>query len=243
MTLPEACFDVQVAQERLRGDMLGSPASLRALFLHGAGQSHRQRQRLLREDLAQRGFGSAAFDFSGHGDSSANQPSSLQTRLLQAQHVWQHLAAAQLDTLVGTSMSGEIAIRLACNAHTHIRHLVLIVGAIYDREAFTLPFGPAFSAAIRRPHSWRAAQTLELLATYCGGLTLVRALDDTVIPHEVADLLAQAARHARFVRRIDLVGVDHRISDTMAQDASLRRCIAAAIADSAMDEGELKRLS
>jgi len=137
-------------------------------------------------------------------------------------------------------MSGEIAIRLACDNTKRIEHMVLIVGAIYDRQAFTVPFGPAFSAAIRRPHSWRAAQTLELIATYRGGLTLIRALDDAVIPFEIADLLAQAARQARFVRQIDLPGIDHRISEKMQQDPVLRRRIATAIADGTPQHNDIR---
>jgi len=223
-------FSLPVGDEMLAGDIFGAPDSMQALFLHGAGQSHRQRQRPLREDLAQYGFGSAAFDFSGHGDSSSNAPSSLEKRLHQAQQVLQHVDSGKhIHTLVGTSMSGEIAIRLACATGERIRHVVSIVGAIYDRSAFTLPFGPAFTAAIRRPHSWHAAEVLEQIADYRGALTLIRALDDSIIPHEIADMLAQAARAARRVKIIDLAAVDHRVSETMAHDLALRQRIAAAI--------------
>jgi pimeloyl-ACP methyl ester carboxylesterase len=224
-------FSLTVGAEQLTGDILSPAAGAQALFLHGAGYSHRQRQRLLREELVQHGVGSAAFDFSGHGDSSANQPGSLQKRLQQAQQVLQHLShdGLQLDTLVATSMSGEIAIRLAHATANRIAHMVLMVGAIYNRTAFTLPFGPDFSAAIRQPYSWREAETLEMIADYRGGLTLIRTLEDAVIPFEVADLLAQAARNALFVRRIDIPGVDHRLSEKMAQDQGLRQHIANAI--------------
>lgn len=225
-------FGLTVGAEQLTGDVLSPATGVHALFLHGAGQSHRQRQRLLREALVQHGVGSAAFDFSGHGDSSANQPGSLQKRLQQAQQVLQHLDHhhdQHPDTLVATSMSGEIAIRLAHATANRIEHMVLMVGAIYSRTAFALPFGPDFSAAIRQPYSWREAETLEMMADYRGGLTLIRTLEDAVIPFEVADLLAQAARRARFVRRIDIPGVDHRLSEKMAQDQGLRQHIANAI--------------
>jgi uncharacterized protein len=225
-------FGLTVGTEHLTGDVLSLGAGVKALFLHGAGQSHRQRLRLLREELLQHDVGSAAFDFSGHGDSSANQPGSLQKRLQQAQQVLHHLDdnhGLQPDTLVATSMSGEIAIRLANTSANRIDHMVLMVGAIYTRNAFTLPFGPDFSAAIRQPYSWREAETLEMMSDYRGGLTLIRTLDDTVIPFEVADLLAQAARSARFVRRIDIPDVDHRLSEKIVQDQDLRQHIASAI--------------
>lgn len=223
-------FVLGVGDESIVGDTLAAPSALQALFLHGAGQSNRRRQQLLREELAQAGFGSAAFDYSGHGDSSAHSPASLQKRLQQAQAVRAHVDPGQhIHTVVGTSMSGEIAIRLACAPASKISHLVLIVGAIYARTAYTLPFGPAFSAAIRQPNSWRSAETLELIAQYRGGLTLIRALDDAVIPHEIATLLAEAAQAASFQRIIDLPHTDHRVSEKMAQDSLLRRQIAAAI--------------
>src|SRR5450830_1100146 len=108
-------FELALDDELLVGDTLGPAQQLQALLLHGAGHSQRQRQRLLREDLAHAGFGSAALDFSGHGESSGNSPASLQKRYQQAQAVLQQLDPEQrIHTLIGTSMSGEIAIRLAC---------------------------------------------------------------------------------------------------------------------------------
>ncbi|WP_034301833.1 alpha/beta fold hydrolase [Herbaspirillum sp. RV1423] len=230
-------FALPVDDETIAVDTLGSAEQLSALFLHGAGQSHRQRQRLLREELAEQGFGSIAFDFSGHGDSSANSPGSLQKRLREAEHVLQATNVAHaVHTVVGTSMSGEIAIRLACKPDSELTHLVMIVGAIYDRAAFALPFGPAFSAAIRRPQSWREAETLEFIRHYRGGLSIIRALDDAVIPHDVAELLVQAAQSARFRRLIDLPDTDHRLSEKMVQDALLRQRIAAIIRQENQEE-------
>lgn len=223
-------FELQVDDETIVGDVLGEPQQLRALFLHGAGQSDRQRQRLLREELAQSGFGSVALDFSGHGESSANSPGSLKKRLQQAQAVLAHIDTdGTIHTVVGTSMSGEIALRLACNRGSRINHAVLIVGAIYGRAAFSIPFGPEFSSIIRQPQSWRDAETLEFICDYRGGLTLIKALDDAVIPHEVADLLEQAAVSARFRQLIDLPETDHRVSEKMANDVALRQRIAATI--------------
>ena len=244
----ERRFELAVDDEIIVGDILsatnskdapGAPDVPGVLFLHGAGQSHRQRQRLLREDLAALGLGSIAFDFSGHGDSSANTPGSLKKRLHQAEQVRQHVDPQRhIHTVVGTSMSGEIAIRLACSGAGGIDHVVLMVGAIYDRAAFALPFGPEFSAAIRRADSWRDAETRELIRNYCGSLTIIRALDDTVIPYDVADLLMDAAQSARVRRLIDLPGVDHRLSEKIAQDAGLRRRIATAISADNLESRE-----
>lgn len=203
---------------------------VRTLVLHGAGQSSRERQRPLRQTLLEMGCASAALDFSGHGASTSRHPGSLEKRLEQAQALLDH-ATIGPRTVVGVSMGAEIALRLACRAQNQITHVVTMVGAIYDGAAFKLPFGPAFSAALRRHESWRDAQILQLLATYTGHLTLVRALDDAVIPHDVADLVRDHARVARHCRIVDLPGVDHRISERCANDQALRHSLARLIAN------------
>ncbi|MCA1327111.1 alpha/beta fold hydrolase [Herbaspirillum sp. alder98] len=222
-------FSLQVDDECVACDVLGA-SPVQTLVLHGAGQSSRQRQQPLRQTLADLGCASAALDFSGHGASTSHQPASLEKRLEQAQALLDH-ATTGPRTVVGVSMGGEIALRLACRAQNQITHVVTIVGAIYDGSAFALPFGPAFSAALRRHESWRDAEVLQLLATYTGRLTLVRALDDAVIPYDVADLVRDHARASRHCCIVDLPSVDHRISERCANDHALRHWLAQLIAN------------
>ncbi|MFL9922675.1 alpha/beta fold hydrolase [Herbaspirillum lusitanum] len=226
----ERAFRLETAAETLIGEILApSPdAEISTLLLHGAGQSSRQRQRALRNTLAQQGCGSAGFDFSGHGESSARTPNSLKKRWDEARQALSLLRPSQ-RTVVGTSMSGEIAMRLACDPALQISHLVTIVGAVYDHAAFELPFGPHFSAALRRPESWHNAATLDMIAGYRGGITLIRAANDAVIPAEIANLIAQRALAARFCRIMDLPDTDHRVSEKTQSDSALRLLIARAI--------------
>lgn len=223
----EQVFSFNTAAETIAGDTLGDGTAA-TLFLHGAGHSNRQRQRTLREYLCQAGMNSVAIDFSGHGDSTAHTPNSLSKRLDEAQQATSFLSAGP-HTVIGSSMSGEIAIRLACAPGNHFTHLVLLVGAIYDRAAFNLPFGPQFSAVIRQPQSWRHAATLELIASYTGDLTIIRALDDAVIPHDIADLLVAGATMARTRRIVDLEGCDHKVSERLRDDPHLLQQVGAAI--------------
>lgn len=224
---------LQAGAETLACDLITAPGcgAVSTLFLHGAGQSTRQRQWPLRETLAQHGHASAAIDFSGHGDSSALLPNSLAKRLDEAQAALDRLCDdGAARTVVGVSMSGEIAMRLACRPGNRIGHVVTIVGAVYDGAAFALPFGPDFSAALRRPGSWRDAESLRMIRQYPGRITLVRALEDKVIPAEVADLIRENAHAASACRIVDLPGVDHRVSERSAQDEHLRRSLAELIA-------------
>jgi pimeloyl-ACP methyl ester carboxylesterase len=232
---PSACvrenFTLQAGAETLAGDLISAPGcgAAQTLFLHGAGQSNRQRQWALRETLAALGCASAAIDFSGHGESSARQTNSLAKRLAEAQAALQGFTQAP-RTVVGVSMSGEIAMRLACLPENQVAHLVTIVGALYDGAAFELPFGPGFSTALRRPGSWRDADTLRLIGHYPGRITLVRANEDTVIPREIAELVRDNAHAAQDCRIVDLPGVDHRVSERSAQDPSLRGLLAQLVA-------------
>lgn len=223
-------FALPAGAETLAGDVIAADdGPVRILFLHGAGQSTRQRQWPLREALALRGHASAAIDFSGHGESSALQVNSLAKRLAEAQAALERFTQVP-RTVVGVSMSGEIALRLACREDNHISHAVTIVGAVYDAAAFELPFGPQFSAALRRPQSWRDAAVLELVEAYLGRITQVRAVEDTVIPGEVAELVREHARAAQSCRIVDLPGVDHRVSERCAVDGDLRNLLAGLIA-------------
>lgn len=219
-----------VGAETLAADLIRAAdgQAVHTLVLHGAGQGHRQRQWPLRQTLARLGCASAAIDFSGHGASSAVHPNSLSKRLAEAQAALERCTVAP-RTVVGVSMSGEIALRLACRPENQITHVVTLVGAIYDGAAFTLPFGPAFSTALRRPGSWREAEVLQMISHYRGRITLVRASEDAVIPAEVAELVRQHATAAD-CRIIDLAGVDHRISERSQHDAALREQLARLIA-------------
>lgn len=225
-------FALQSGAETLAGDIVsaGDNNPVHTLFLHGAGQSHKERLRPLRERLALQGYASAAIDFSGHGGSTALAPNSLAKRMAEAQAALDGFTTGP-RTVVGVSMSGEIAMRLACRPENRIAHLITIVGAIYDGAAFHLPFGPGFSAALRRPDSWRDAETLALIRHYRGRITLIRASEDQVIPGEIADLIAANAQAAEACRIVELPGIDHRVSERCAQDESLRELLAQLIAN------------
>ncbi|MBP0599740.1 alpha/beta hydrolase [Herbaspirillum sp. LeCh32-8] len=225
-------FTLQAGVETLACDIISTPGcgDVHTLFLHGAGHSTRQRQWPVREALARLGHASAAIDFSGHGDSSALQANSLAKRLAEAQSALDRFCRPP-RTVVGVSMSGEIAMRLACIAQNQITHIVTIVGAIYDGAAFHLPFGPDFSAALRRPDSWRDAHVLQQISGYRGRITLVRAAEDKVIPSEIAGLIRENAGAAADCRIVDLPGVDHRVSERSAEDEALRELLAQLIAN------------
>ncbi|CAB3764229.1 alpha/beta hydrolase [Paraburkholderia solisilvae] len=210
---------LNVPPESLALDRMTPDGRVGTLLLHGAA-AWRSGFTPLRVSLAKRGFSSAAFDFSGHGESSNNSPGSLARRLVEAEAVLRWLPDP-VHTVVGNSMSGEIAIRLAATLRDAKVHLVLLAAAIYHRNAFEVPFGQAFSDVIRQPESWRQSDALTAIESFTGSLTIVRATNDHVIPHSVADLIEHHARSACRKRIVDLTGQDHHVIAQSQRDAAL----------------------
>lgn len=201
-------FDVPFDGHTLKADHYVGRDSNRILYLHGAGASSRNGHHLLREALRQRGLGSVCFDAIGHGDTGgALAQSSVASRTRQAQAV---LRASPLDgplVVVGASMGAYNAIRLS--ERHKVDALVLIVPGVYTPSAYDVPFGPAFSAVIRRERSWDDSDAWDILSRFEGRLLIMHAEHDTVIPLEISDRLFGAATRAQS-RQLHIVqGAQH----------------------------------
>jgi pimeloyl-ACP methyl ester carboxylesterase len=193
-----ASFKIDYRTAVLRGDRYGRRCN--AVVLHGAGTSSRERFARLRRALNACGVPTVSFDYIGHGETGgALIGSSLAERTAQAAAVIERTAAEPL-TLIGASMSGYTAVTLT--RHFRVANLVLLVPAVYTAAAYRLPFGPAFSQAIRAPGSWRASDAWDLLARFRGNLLVIAAEQDDVIPREIVEGIyasAAAAAHRRLL--------------------------------------------
>ena len=180
----------------LVGDVTGAPCN--TLLLHGAGRSNRHRFTRLRTALANHQVHTAAFDFLGHGQTGGQLlGSSLAQRTAQAQAMVRAACSPETTpiTLIGVSMGGYTAVRLTQTFA--VSHLVLLVPAAYAPEAYELPFGPAFSACIRRPRSWQDSHAFERLGQFTGKLLIIAAEADQVIPTGVIQGLYRSAINAQ----------------------------------------------
>ncbi|WP_244223041.1 alpha/beta fold hydrolase [Cupriavidus lacunae] len=205
-------FAIDTGAEVLAADRLAADGCASCLVLHGgAGTSDRSHWLVLRQNLARRGIGSVAVDFSGHGESSARTPNSLSKRYREAVAALQYLDEAEPRAVIGISMSGEIAVRLAAAPRNRITRLVTLVGAAYDSAAFEVPFGPAFTKILRTPQSWRRSVVFEQIASFPGRLTVVRAAEDTVVPATIGELLVANARRAEHAEIVDILNTDHAL--------------------------------
>ncbi|MDC8756755.1 alpha/beta hydrolase [Janthinobacterium fluminis] len=202
-------FQLKYENWTLQGDIHVAPLDKRVLFIHGAGASSRSRFAELRRELHERGVGSTAFDCVGHGATGgAMAQSSLHSRTSQAAAV----AAAtgmgkQALAVFGFSMGAYNAIRLT--QQMRVDALILVVPGIYDPRAYALPFGPRFSAAIRRERSWIDSDAWGILAEFTGDLLVIAAADDAVIPAEIPQRLVASALVARSRRLHVVAGATH----------------------------------
>ncbi len=203
-----ACFSVDFAGTRLQGDATHG-AHGNVLLLHGAGASARNKFSIVRHALEERGVGMTCFDCIGHGETGGDMgTSSLENRTRQAQAV---IAAREMPAplaLMGFSMGAYNAIRLT---QTHeVASLILIVPGIYTPSAYTLPFGPQFSSAIRRERSWEDSDAWDMLAQYRGRLLVIAAGNDVVIPREIPERLVASSANAAWRRLLVVPDTEHR---------------------------------
>ena len=210
--------------ERLAIIRIGPNSSIpgRILFLHGAGFAHKGLSRPLATALSERGLASIAFDFSGHGESSHNSPSSLAKRISEARCVVNFLKEP-IDTLCAFSMGGYIALHLL--HFLPIRQLILFAPAIYHKRAMHVAFGAQFSRVIRQHKSWLKSDSETLLSSYRGKLLIFIGEADETIPFEVVTLLLTHTTQAEEKKVMVLPNVGHRIARAMSEDTVLCKYI------------------
>ncbi|WP_343730696.1 alpha/beta hydrolase [Duganella sp.] len=201
-------FDVPFDGKLLKGDHYVGRDSNRILYLHGAGNSTRRGHHLLRGALQQRGLGSVCFDAIGHGETGGTfAESSVASRTRQAQAVLAASALAEPLVVFGSSMGAYNAIRLS--EQHRVDALVLIVPGVYTPSAYEVPFGPEFSAIIRRERSWADSNAWNILSRFEGRLLVIHAEHDAVIPLEISERLVDAAPHAESRQLLIVPGAEH----------------------------------
>ncbi len=189
-------FRVDSGACTLTGDVVSNGTSPQVLILHGAGNASRGDYRLFRKELFNQGISSAAFDFVGHGDTGGElKSSSLISRTQQACNVLDSLNIQQPFSVIAASMGAYTAVRLL--EFYRIKSLVLIVPAMYDSRAYTVPFNKGFTEIIRQPQSWDRSDAWEILSGYRGRLFIIAAENDEVIPHGVVDKIYGSAVNAQ----------------------------------------------
>lgn len=221
-------FRVPFEGRELHADTLSGDSPLHLFGIHGGGASNRSVWDGLRQSLRQRGVGSTALDCVGHGRTGGIfADSSLHGRSRQARSVIAH-AGVRPTALAGISMGAYNALRLS--EELDAQALILIVPGIYTPEAHEVPFGPDFSAIIRRPRSWMDSDAWEILGRFRGRLLVIAGEQDNVIPLEIPERLHAAANRASRRELLVVPGAGHSgllpvLLDNPAWHASLLECV------------------
>lgn len=195
----------------LAGDTIRANANSQWLFLHGAGAGNRKRFEQLRALLADKKITSCSFDFIGHGETGGGLAgSSLESRVAQASAVVNSQAVVQPLSIVASSMGSYVAIKLT--ELYEVRNLILLAPAVYAAQAYTIPFGPAFTKAIRSPFSWRETDVWEILKNYKGNLLIYAAEKDQIIPRGVIERIYDSAQNTRSREMIIVEDATHSLA-------------------------------
>ena len=160
------------AQRRAGRD--SAPGST-VLALHGARANLHRWQPLL-TPLQALGVGSLAPSLSGHGPDTpiSLDQTSLAQNLREALR-FADLAGAPLRMVIGSSMGGALALRVAEHCAERIDTLVLCGPALYPEAAWTAAhFGVPFRSAISVPFGFLASRSLDFVRRFRGRVLLIQ---------------------------------------------------------------------
>ena len=144
------------------------------LFIHGARSDYTEMNALLAM-MQQHGVSSLSFNLSGHNRCSPVDiyHTSLQQNLQEAIRFYQHLFADQPHTVIGHSLGGALAVKLAVSFPETINRLILFCPAVYADAAYPVAFGRGFTQVISTPFSFLNSEIFAFLKRFTGKLVLV----------------------------------------------------------------------
>lgn len=224
------------------------------VFVLGGARSDFTRLNPLLYRLQAAGIGSLTGNLSGH--SLASEPGavspSLATNLDEARRFHTHIAQ-RCRTIVGHSLGAAITLKLAAQL-PQVDSIVLICPAVYPDQAHPLPFGPAFTAAIKKTYGFLDCDSYAFLkqfqgrvmivigeydglnsqrfaknsGTSAGSLWLAGAERYSPIPEEVTQALMQSVSAAR-LQCLFLADCDHGIAAHLRSNPAIADLVASAV--------------
>lgn len=210
-----SCGDEKISLSVVKPDQQTARDTF-VLFLPGGGETlGKERFRYFQDRLAEEGFFSASFDFSGVGDSSGeNNQSSLAKRVTETECVARHLQDqyAQKDfVLYGVSMGGYVALGVTKKLPHMSGKLIIQAPAAYAREAHTVNFDDEFTQILQRDKSWESSRSFDWLRDYEGGVLFLIGDEDEVIPAGVTREYRQILEGKSDAEYAEISGMQHNI--------------------------------
>ncbi|MGY2440709.1 alpha/beta hydrolase [Pseudomonas sp. SDO52101_S400] len=246
-TGPEGFFSQTFAGYELEGRVLaghaGESSTPKVLAIHGARSDYSRLNAIL-HPLQALGVASLSFNLSGHnpGAGIAPEHTSLAHNLQEALQFAGHLGA-ELSTVIGHSLGGALALKVAQAHRASVRRIVLFCPALYAEAAWQEPFGPSFKRAISVPYGFLDSPSLAFLRTFDGEVLLVIGEYDglqssafggiagtsagtrqmgareiySAIPYEVIEAIEKSLA-PRQLKKIVLPGCDHAVSTWLREN-------------------------
>lgn len=242
--LEGACyFDQEIHGYQLEGRLLTSEDALPGLFcIHGARSDYTKFNPLL-SFLLKHGIGSLSFNMSGHNTASPLplEATSLKMNLAECRAFYDALPACQ--TVLGQSMGGALALKMAEAYADSVTRIILLCPAIYPEAAYGPHFGIPFRDAISTPFGFMDTTSIAFLRRFTGKVMLVMGEFDGLqatrfgmpagrsagtvmidgrqcyspIPQEVIHIIENTLPDDKLTK-VTLAGCDHHISTWLRQD-------------------------
>ena len=148
--------------------------SPRTLSIHGARADYTKSDPVTLA-LRDAGFSVLSFNMSGHSKAGVleNTATSLRNNIREAEAFYKYLDPEHPKTVIGYSLGGTPALKLLQEHGREIEKLILFYPGIYSADAYDLPYGEPFRAAISEPFSYRNNDTIKLLRDFGGKVLLV----------------------------------------------------------------------
>lgn len=197
------------------------PADGRApqvLHLHGLGPTaNRHTIRYLLDPLAEAGYGSVTFEFSGNGESTGV----LESSTLRGRRAETVAAAAQLDpdtapVLIGSSMGAHLACWTAPELKP--RALILFCPAAYPASMTDAKF----DGTQAKPGAYDDSPAYAGIREFTGDLLVVAARDDEVVPPPVVEGYLRQAVAARSAKAVWIEDCGHFIHRRLPDQGRLK---------------------
>lgn len=138
------------------------------LAIHGARSDYTKLNPLLYL-LQANGIGSLGFNLSGHNEISGIEinNTSLWNNFAESLH-FANLLGENLKAVIGHSMGGALALKVAEAHRQTVNKIVLFCPALYPEEAYHCPFGEVFRQKISIPLGFSDSLSLNFLREFEG---------------------------------------------------------------------------
>lgn len=177
------------------------------LALHGLGiNATRNNIRYILDYLAEHGYASMCFDYSGNGDSTGLlEESCLRLRWQETLSAADQLSKEKSPILIGTSMGGHLAAWVTPVLRP--QSLILFCPSTYSKSAIDLKFDKNFE----RPSNYADSLAYSGIREFNGDLLIIAAKNDQVVHSKVIEGYLANAQQARSKKIFWLDDCDHYI--------------------------------